>query len=89
MSNDSNIYEGQTIKYKVTVTNNTGKDYTNVSVKAVQKNGYVWDLVQHDVYNPLYDKNFQEHYYEITSSNEFAIVTILYHEISLLAYSLF
>ena len=70
LSNGDNIYEGQTIKYKVTITNNTGKDYTNVAVKANQKNGYVWDLVQHDVYNPLYDKNFQEHYYEITSSNE-------------------
>ena len=70
LSNDSNIYEGQTIKYKVTVTNNTGKDYTNVSVKAVQKNGYVWDWCEEERIN-YYEgtEKIKENFYKLTNTN--------------------
>ena len=76
LSDNDNIYEGQTIKYKVTLTNNTGKDYTNVTVKANQKNGYMWDSVEQEVYNPYDESKSNEHYYEITESNEKNIATI-------------
>ena len=76
LSDNDNIYEGQTIKYKVTLTNNTGKDYTNVTVKANQKNGYMWDSVEQEVYNPLFDSYSNKHYYQITESNEKNIATI-------------
>ncbi len=71
-----NIYEGETVRYKVTITNNTGKDYENVTIKANQKNGYVWDLVEKDVYNPYYGTNGKEHYYEITDKNEIELGTV-------------
>ena len=76
LSDGDNIYEGQTIRYKVTLTNNSGKDYNNVEVKANQKNGYMWDTIEHEVFNPLFNKNFNEHYYEISSSNEKKLATL-------------
>lgn len=76
LSDNDNIYEGQTIKYKVTITNNTGKDYTNVTVKANQKNGYVWNLVEKEGTNPYYNTTTKEHFYEISNSNEITLGTI-------------
>lgn len=76
LSDNDNIYEGQTIKYKVTITNNTGKDYTNVTVKANQKNGYVWNLVEKEGINPYYNTTTKEHFYEISNSNEITLGTI-------------
>ena len=69
LNENDNVYEGQTIRYQVTITNNTGKDYTNINVKASQKNGYFWDYVETDVYNPNDQTSSKEHYYEPTSSN--------------------
>ena len=76
LSENDNIYEGETIKYKVTITNNTGKDYTNVTVKANQKNGYVWNLVEKEVTNPYYNTTLKEHFYEVSNSNEITLGTI-------------
>ena len=76
LSDNDNIYEGQTIKYKVTITNNTGKDYANVTVKANQKNGYVWNLVEKEGTNPYYNTETKEHFYEISNSNEITLGTI-------------
>lgn len=76
LSDNDNIYEGQTIKYKVTITNNTGKDYTNVTVKADQKNGYIWNLVEKEGMNPYYNTATKEHFYEISDSNEVTLGTI-------------
>ena len=76
LSDNDNIYEGQTIKYKVTITNNTGKDYTNVTVKADQKNGYIWNLVEKEGMNPYYNTATKEHFYEISDSNEIILGTI-------------
>lgn len=76
LSDNDNIYEGQTIKYKVTLENNTGKDYTNVTVKANQKNGYVWNLIEKEGTNPYYNTTTKEHFYEISNSNEITLGTI-------------
>ncbi len=76
LSDNDNIYEGQTIRYKVTVTNNTGKDYSNVTVKANQKNGYMWNSVEEDVVNPYYGTSLKEHFYEVSNSNEIVLDTI-------------
>ena len=71
LSNNDNVYEGQTIKYKVTITNNTGKDYTDVTVKAVQKNGYVWDWCEEERVN-YYEgsEKIKENFYKLTNTNE-------------------
>lgn len=76
LSENDNIYEGQTIRYKVTLTNNTGKDYTNVTVKANQKNGYVWNLVEKEGTNPYYNTTTREHFYEISDTNDITLGTI-------------
>ncbi len=70
LTQNDTVYENQTIRYKVTVKNNTGKDYQNVEIKANQKNGYVWDNVQKVIYNEYYKKDITEHYYEVTDKNE-------------------
>ena len=69
LSENEEINEGQTIKYKVTVTNNSGKSYTNVTIKAKQKNGYVWDLVEYDVDNWYDDTHTKQHLYEVTQKD--------------------
>ena len=76
LANNDSVYEGQTIKYKVTITNNTGKDYTNVGIKATQKNGYVWDWVASEVYNYFTGQSSIEHYYEVSTTNEINLGTI-------------
>lgn len=73
LSENDNIYEGQTIRYKVTLINNTGKDYTNVTVKANQKNGYVWDNVEKEMYNEYYKTTTKQHLYERTDKNEITL----------------
>ena len=73
LSENDTVYEGQTVRYKVTITNDTGKDYSNVEVKANQKNGYVWNNVEKDIYNPYYNKTSKEHYYEVTENNEITL----------------
>lgn len=73
LADNDNIYEGQTLKYKVIVTNNTGSDYSNVTVKARQKNGYVWDYIEKEVYNPHYQTKSNKSYYEVSNSNDITL----------------
>lgn len=76
LSDNDKIYEGQTIRYNVTITNNTGKDYENVTVKANQKNGNVWDNVEEETTNPYFGTKVKEHFYEQTESSEINLGTI-------------
>lgn len=68
LAENDTIYGGQTLRYRVTVVNNTGVDYSNVIVKAEQKNGYIWNYKEKEVYNPHYKTNSKKMYYEITDS---------------------
>ena len=45
------VKEGQNIKYKVTITNKTGKDLTNVKIKSSQTNAVLYDLVEEERIN--------------------------------------
>lgn len=45
------VYEGQTIKYIMKVTNHTGNDLNKLKVQAVQENGKIYDLQGKDAYN--------------------------------------
>ena len=74
--NNDTIYEGQTLKYKVTVTNNSGMDYSKVTVTANQTNGYVWDNVETKVFNPFDKTTSNEHYYERTDKSNIVLGTI-------------
>ena len=76
LNEEDTIFEGQTIRYKVIVTNNTETDYSNVNIKAKQKNGYVWDLVEHEVTNYYSEETSMEHVYELTDSNDINLGTI-------------
>lgn len=77
LEENEDVYEGQTIKYQITVTNNTGKDYENVEIKAKQKNGYVWDLYEEKIVNHyLGEDEITEHFYEITDSNNIRLANI-------------
>ena len=79
LADKDSIREGETIKYNIKVTNNTGKDYSNVKVRATQKNGNVWDYVEKTDQKHTDATNFEEvkrKYYEITSSNEIALGNI-------------
>ena len=80
LAENDNVYEGQTIRYKVTLTNNTGKDYSNVTIKANQKNGYMWGAVETDVTNPDDEtqgqKHYTEHYYKISNLNEVTLAKL-------------
>lgn len=67
------VKEGETIKYNIKITNNTGKDYSDIDVKAVQKNGYVWDTVEKVTKKYKDAENYTEvksKWYEITENNE-------------------
>ena len=69
--NNDNIYEGQTIRYKINITNNTGKDLNNIKIKVNQKNGYIWNYKVKNVINANYEGGRRdEHFYEISDSNE-------------------
>lgn len=76
LSSNDKVYEGQNVRYSVTVTNNSGKDYKNVTVKASQKNGNVWDNVEKEGVNPYYGTTVKEHFYEESDSNEKNIGTL-------------
>ena len=79
IDNESQVREGETIKYTIKVTNNTGKDYKNLKIKATQKNGYTWDYVEKKVQWHTDANNYTEttaKYYEVTNKNEINIATI-------------
>ena len=64
LNDGDNVYEGETIKYTITIKNNSGTDYTNINVKATQTNGKVWKWVSYAVHdvneNPLEPEDFYE-----------------------------
>lgn len=77
LEENEEVYEGQTIKYKITVTNNTGKDYENVEIKAEQKNGYVWDYYEEEVVNYNYSSEKKiEHFYKYQTDNSISLVKL-------------
>lgn len=69
LAENDNVFEGQIIKYQITITNNTGRDYNNVTIGASQKNGYVWDIIAKEEYNAFYQETATEYFYELTDSN--------------------
>ena len=76
LENESNIFEGQTIKYKVTISNNSGKDYSNVKLKAVQTNSKVFDYVEEEIFNATEGETLKEHYYKVAENTEKDLGTI-------------
>lgn len=72
LDNNDSIYDGETIKYFITIKNDTKKDYKNLNIKATQTNGKIFDLVETEVYNPvIYDGDGKaiENYWKVTDSN--------------------
>ena len=72
LDNNDSIYDGEIIRYVVSIKNNTGKDYKDLVLKATQTNGKIFDLVETEVYNPvIYDGDGKgiENYWKVTDSN--------------------
>ena len=72
------IYEGQMITYTMQITNNTGADLHNVSVKAIQTNGHLYDLIEEEAFDPNdYESTVGiYHKYEELDTNEKTFDTI-------------
>lgn len=73
LADKADIKERETVKYTIKLTNNSGKDCSNINVKAVQKNGYVWDIVEKTVQKHTSSTQYTEvksSWYEITDKNE-------------------
>lgn len=71
------VYEGQKIKYTMQITNNTGKDLSNINIKATQTNGNIYGLVEVQDYNPNTPNSEQTyHKYEELDTNEKIFDTI-------------
>ena len=73
LNNGDNVYEGSTIKYQITLENNTGKDYTNINIKATQTNGKVWGLEEKTLYNQNDGTFSNENYYRILDSEKITL----------------
>lgn len=72
LNDGDSIYNGETIKYTISIKNNTKNDYKDLTVKATQVNGKIFDLVEKKVPNPVIygvDGKGIENYWEITDSN--------------------
>lgn len=70
LNEESTIFEGETIKYTVEITNNSDTNYTNLNIKAIQTNGKMWDYIERKVSNPHYGTTVLQNYYELTDNNE-------------------
>ena len=72
------IYEGQMITYTMQVTNNTGADLHNVSAKAIQNNGHLYDLIEEETYDPNAGEDSRKtyHRYDELDTNEKTFDTI-------------
>ena len=71
------VYEGQKIRYSMQITNNTGRDLTNVNIKATQTNGNIYGLIEEQAYDPtLIDEPQTYHKYDELDTNENTFDTI-------------
>lgn len=73
LADGADIKEGETIKYTLKITNNSGHDYSNININAIQKNGYVWDIVEKTTQKHTSATEYTEvktNWYEITDKNE-------------------
>lgn len=76
LANGDSVYEGQSIKYTVVLTNTSNETLTNVSVKAEQENANIYDLVEVTVEDTSEELNpdgtlplIKEHRYDETDTN--------------------
>lgn len=79
LKENDEVYEGQKLKYKVKIANNTGKDYQNIKVKAIQKNGYAWGIIEKQARMHATQTDFVEtnvKFYRAKDSNETDEITI-------------
>ena len=56
LKNGDSVYEGQKIRYTIEVTNNTGRDVTNINVNAAQTNGNIYDLIGYEAFDPAVEE---------------------------------
>ena len=71
LTENQEIYQGETIRYEMTIANYTEQDLENINVKATQTNGKVWGLKTILVNNEATgDVNKEEHVYQLLDSNE-------------------
>lgn len=76
LKDGESIYEGQTIKYYITLTNETDEDLSHVKVTASQVNGKVWKMVDIEALNPGTQENQIEKHYKQTQDSDIEFDTI-------------
>ena len=65
------VYEGQTIKYVMKLTNHTGHDLSNIKVQAIQENANIFDLKGYDAYNDgTGEDNLTSYFWEELDTNQ-------------------
>lgn len=83
------VYEGQTIKYIMKLTNNTGNDLSNLKVQTVQENANIYDLQGKDAYNDgTGEYNLTSYFWEEldTNTKEFTVESLKNGESTELSY---
>lgn len=77
INENDTVYEGETLKNIITISNKTGKDLTNVKVKVKQENAKIYDLKEKEVFNyEISNEVMIEHAYEELDTNEKEFKTI-------------
>ena len=70
LGEQENVYEGETLRNIITITNTTGQDLDNLKVKVTQENANIYDLKEIVVVNPIVaEGEFIEHEYDELDTN--------------------
>lgn len=71
INEDDIVYEGETLKNIITISNKTGRDLNNINVKVNQQNAVIYDLKPKEVINEAISPNpIIEHSYEELDTGE-------------------
>lgn len=76
LKDNDNIFEGQTIKYYITVANWTNQKLQNVKLTVDQSNSKLWKIVDIETFNPGTQENQIEKHYMQTEDTNIELDTI-------------
>lgn len=90
INNETQVYEGQTIKYQVAITNTTGKDIENLKIDVKNKNAYLMDAVPYEMPDSFDEDKITTSYYleevEGLTNKTFAIEELKADETKIIEY---
>lgn len=90
INDETEVYEGQAIKYQVAITNTTGKDIQNLKVDVQHKNAYLIDEVPYEMPDSFDEEKITTSYYleevEGLTNKTFTIETLKADETRVIEY---